>query len=55
MKELDPKKRMEICKKCVYLVKGAICWKCKCVLAAKTRVRWSDCPMGYWVKSKENE
>lgn len=45
----DPKKRMEICKTCPFLIKGIACKKCGCIMAAKTKVKWANCPMGYWV------
>lgn len=54
MKELDPKKRMKICKECVYLFAGNICKACGCVVAAKTRVKWANCPKNYWIKTDEN-
>ena len=55
MKELDPKKRMEICKKCVYLFAGNICKACGCVMAAKTKVKWANCPKNKWIVSKDDD
>jgi hypothetical protein len=50
-RETDPKKRMEICRKCPFMIpKVEVCRKCGCILFAKTKVKWADCPVGSWKK-----
>lgn len=44
----DPKARMEICNSCPFKSDDGRCGKCGCVLAAKTRVKKSSCPIGRW-------
>ena len=44
----DPKARMEICNVCPFKSPDGRCGKCGCVLAAKTRVKKSSCPIGRW-------
>ena len=44
----DPKERMEICNKCPFKSEQGRCNKCGCVLAAKTRIAKSSCPIGLW-------
>lgn len=44
----DPKARMAICNECPFKTDDGRCGKCGCVLAAKTRVKKSSCPIGRW-------
>jgi hypothetical protein len=44
----DPTKRMEICNSCPFKGDDGRCGKCGCVLAAKTRVKKSSCPINRW-------
>lgn len=44
----DPKERMAICNVCPFKSDDGRCGKCGCVLAAKTRVKKSSCPIGRW-------
>ena len=55
MSELS-KKRMEICRKCVYLIpKVEICRACGCVMYAKSKIRWAVCPKGKWNNIKNED
>lgn len=44
----DPKDRMSICNTCPFKSDDGRCGKCGCVLAAKTRVKKSSCPINRW-------
>ncbi len=44
----NPKERMNVCNKCPFKSDNGRCGKCGCVLAAKTRVKKSTCPIGLW-------
>jgi hypothetical protein len=44
----DPKARMDICNVCPFKTADGRCAKCGCVLAAKTRVKKSSCPINRW-------
>ena len=46
-KELEPDERMKICNDCDHK-KGPICGKCGCVLAFKTKLNGSHCPIDKW-------
>lgn len=54
MKENNPKKRFEICKKCVYLMLGNVCKQCGCIMRAKVHIKSANCPKNYWIKTDEN-
>ena len=48
-------KRLEVCKRCVYLIKLPIgingtgnCGKCGCFVDAKVKFAKSSCPIGKW-------
>jgi hypothetical protein len=54
-KETDPKKRIEICRKCPLYIKNiGMCYVCKCFMAVKTRISYFDCPRGKWVKEEDD-
>jgi len=51
----DAKKRMEICRKCSFMIpKVEVCRKCGCILAMKSRLKWFSCPLGKWEEKKED-
>ena len=50
--EAVAKKRISVCKECVYLTGTRLinykCKLCKCYLNYKTKFSASECPAGYW-------
>lgn len=43
------KERYSICKACPELIKVTKqCKKCGCFMAAKTKIKGADCPLGKW-------
>ena len=41
--------RMNICKSCEHFIfKKTVCSKCGCLMALKTKIRGSSCPVGKW-------
>ena len=53
----DPKiaeNRLEICKACPELIQLTTqCKKCGCFMAAKTKLKGAECPLGKWGKVNE--
>lgn len=42
-------KRLEICKGCPFLIQLTTqCKKCGCIMSAKTKLKYSECPIGKW-------
>lgn len=52
------KMRMDICKACPNLALN-LCKECGCFMPAKTKLAWTECPIGKWGKvgeaPKENQ
>lgn len=45
--------RMSICNGCEHLIKSTKqCTKCGCFMAAKTKLKNAECPIGLWAKEK---
>jgi len=40
--------RRAICLQCPHALKNLLCAVCGCLLAAKTRLKQSHCPLGKW-------
>ncbi len=46
--------RFAICKSCEHFFEPtATCKKCGCFMAAKTKLKWVECPVGKWGKYDE--
>jgi hypothetical protein len=46
-KKDEATKRLDMCRSCKFYNKG-ICGKCGCVMAVKTKIKESRCPVGKW-------
>jgi len=42
------RQRRAICAQCPHALKNQLCTLCGCLLAAKTRLKGSHCPLGKW-------